>query len=91
MKKPEKNMYSNAAKTKKLLLDTCVFLHYLLGDELADKAEILVKLALQDKVTLTISSEAYRFKGVKTSTENTENYTTSTPSILQQPNTITYH
>ena len=68
-------MYSNAAKTKKLLLDTCVFLHYLLGDQLADKAEILVKLALQGKVTLTVSSEAYddaitafRSKGVKTGT-----------------------
>ena len=68
-------MFLNAAETKKLLLDTCVFLHYLLGDKLADKAEILVRLALEGKVTLTVSSEAYddtitafRSKGVKTST-----------------------
>jgi len=68
-------MFLNAAETKKLLLDTCVFLHYLLGDKLADKAEILVRLALEDKVTLAVSSEAYddaitafQSKGVKTST-----------------------
>ena len=42
-----------------LLLDTCVILHYLLGDELADKAEILIKLAVGDEVTLAVSSEAY--------------------------------
>jgi len=68
-------MYSNAAKNKKLLLDTCVFLHYLFGDKLADKAEILIRLAVQGKVTLAVSSEAYddaitafRSKGVKNST-----------------------
>ena len=67
-------MYSNAAENKKLLLDTCVFLHYLFGDKLADKAEILVRLAVQGKVTLAVSSEAYddaitafRSKGVKNS------------------------
>ena len=65
-------MYSNAKKRKKLLLDTCVFLHYLLGDKLADKAEILVKQAVKREATLYVSSEAYddaitalRSKGVK--------------------------
>ena len=65
-------MYSNAKKRKKLLLDTCVFLHYLLGDKLADKAEILVKQAVKREATLYVSSEAYddaitalKSKGVK--------------------------
>ena len=67
-------MYLSARRSKRLLLDTCVFLHYLSGDELADKAEILVKLAVEGKVVLAVSSEAYddaitalRSKGVKTS------------------------
>lgn len=52
-------MYSNAKKHKKLLLDTCVFPHYLIGDKLADKAEILVKQAAKREATLSVSSEAY--------------------------------
>ena len=65
-------MYSNAKKRKELLQDTCVFLHYLLGDKLADKAEILVKQAAKREATLYVSSEAYddaitalKSKGVK--------------------------
>lgn len=46
-------------KGRKLLLDTCVFLHYLFGDELADQAERLVKLAIKGEISLAVSSEAY--------------------------------
>jgi len=62
-------------KNRKLLLDTCVFLHYLLGDELADHAEHLIRLAVRGDISLAVSSEAYddaitafRSKGVKEKT-----------------------
>jgi len=57
---------------KRLLLDTCVFLHYLLGDELAKHAEQLIAGAVRGEVSLAASSEAYddaitafKSKGVK--------------------------
>ena len=68
-------MLQRELKGRKLLLDTCVFLHYLLGDDLADQAEQLIKLAVRGEISLAVSSEAYddavtafRSKGVEAET-----------------------
>ncbi len=60
-------------RNKELLLDTCVILHYLLGDKLAGNAEKLIRLAINGDITLAMSSESYddaitalRSKGVST-------------------------
>lgn len=68
-------MSQRELKSRKLLLDTCVFLHYLFGDELADHAEHLIRFAVRGEVSLAVSSEAYddavtalKSKGVETKT-----------------------
>ena len=44
---------------RKVLLDTCIILHYLLGDELADNAERIIKLIIDGELKAYFSSEAY--------------------------------
>jgi len=77
LKKAARNMWQSVIATSKgkVLVDTCVILHYLLGDSLADNAENLIKHAVEDKLTLYMSSEAYddaitafRSKGICMST-----------------------
>ncbi len=59
--------------SKEVLLDTCVVLHYLFGDELADNAEKIIQCIVNGDVKAYFSSEAYddaitglRSKGIGT-------------------------
>ena len=61
--------------SREVLLDTCVILHYLFGDELADNAEKIVYSIVNGDLKAYFSSEAYddaitglRSKGVNIST-----------------------
>ncbi len=45
--------------SREILLDTCIILHYLLGDELADNAEEVIRYIVNGDIKAYFSSEAY--------------------------------